>query len=559
MHVHFRRLLDLSLWLLPLFWLASVLVGAVPRCLYAIARQGQIVWLEPSFEGLRVTSRLADGSVLYGPPLWMRILVPLLLMAAVAVLGRRHVILPGLLFVALGRAAATNLLDFRFGGSDPLATAALVVFILIAAVGLGWLVRAQTYWWRLAEAALILTIPVVLYYGIVIASTGSWRILRFLGFALAIELVPMILIGAIGWRRRQDLHFPALWRSAAFATLVLAIVLGGSAVARQLKASRLDEQISSVQVKVPVPAAYPKSFFQRGISLVDDGFEAYYPEPTGQLLDTFRTFHIDSVALIPYGYTEAHEPEIHFEPSTATARQYDSLLKVAHARGIKVLLKPQLMVPPTWFPGSIEITDAQARRQWFASYTKFIEYWAHIAANSHADLFCIGTELEKMTKYESEWREIARRVRAIYAGPIVYAAVQGPEFEGIRWWDAVDYIGLNNYYPLPDSLDTSDLVGRVEKIHRQFDRPVLFTELGYASVDGSHREPWAEPQRPVNLDHQARCYEAIFKAFYDKPWFYGMYWWKVSADGRGGPNDRSLTPWRKPAMDVLGRWYAHAR
>jgi hypothetical protein len=39
--------------------------------------------------------------------------------------------------------------------------------------------------------------------------------------------------------------------------------------------------------------------------------------------------------------------------------------------------------------------------------------------------------------------------------------------------------------------------------------------------------------------------------FYTKPWFQGMYWWKVGTDGFGGPEDGSNTPWGKTAMDVV--------
>ena len=34
-----------------------------------------------------------------------------------------------------------------------------------------------------------------------------------------------------------------------------------------------------------------------------------------------------------------------------------------------------------------------------------------------------------------------------------------------------------------------------------------------------------------------------------------MYVWKVGTNGFGGLNDGSHTPWDKPAMQVLRRWY----
>lgn len=99
------------------------------------------------------------------------------------------------------------------------------------------------------------------------------------------------------------------------------------------------------------------------------------------------------------------------------------------------------------------------------------------------------------------------------------------------------------------------MIRTVETVRKKFDRPVILTEVGFASVSGSHREPWSEPRRDADWTHQTRCYEALMAAFWKQPWFYGMYPWKVSAHGDVGPEDRSLTPWKKPAMEVVKRYY----
>lgn len=54
---------------------------------------------------------------------------------------------------------------------------------------------------------------------------------------------------------------------------------------------------------------------------------------------------------------------------------------------------------------------------------------------------------------------------------------------------------------------------------------------------------------------QAKAYESVLAAFWEKPWFYGAYWWKVGSNAFWGPLDRSHTPWGKPAMDVISHWY----
>jgi len=51
--------------------------------------------------------------------------------------------------------------------------------------------------------------------------------------------------------------------------------------------------------------------------------------------------------------------------------------------------------------------------------------------------------------------------------------------------------------------------------------------------------------------------EALLRVFYHKPYFQGGYWWAVRTNnGQGGPEDGSHSPWGKPAMQVLARWYA---
>jgi len=158
--------------------------------------------------------------------------------------------------------------------------------------------------------------------------------------------------------------------------------------------------------------------------------------------------------------------------------------------------------------------------------------------------------------YEREWREMIAAVRAIYKGPLVYAANHGEEFETIRFWDALDYIGVDNYYPLDDNYSAAELVAKIEAVQQRFEKPVLFTEAGYGAHVKSHRAPWEDrTEKALDLAEQARSYEALLNAVYRKDWFRGVYWWKVGTNGYGGPDDNSMTPWGKSAMDVVRRFY----
>ena len=54
---------------------------------------------------------------------------------------------------------------------------------------------------------------------------------------------------------------------------------------------------------------------------------------------------------------------------------------------------------------------------------------AELAVRIQAEIFCIGTEISKLTTHEAEWRKIIKDVRKIYKGALTYAGGPGA---GIR-------------------------------------------------------------------------------------------------------------------------------
>ena len=94
------------------------------------------------------------------------------------------------------------------------------------------------------------------------------------------------------------------------------------------------------------------------------------------------------------------------------------------------------------------------------------------------------------------------------------------EFEHVAFWDDLDYIGLQEYYPLPDNLAVDSIVQKVEAVQQKYHRPVIFTEVGFPSLEGANRQPWDDSQSTrISLQAQAAGYQAIFRAFYNQPWF----------------------------------------
>ena len=63
-------------------------------------------------------------------------------------------------------------------------------------------------------------------------------------------------------------------------------------------------------------------------------------------------------------------------------------------------------------------------------------------------------------QYTLEWRQLIHDVRQVYDGPVTYAAHWDKEFSRIAFWDALDVIGINAYFPLdaPENATLQQLV-----------------------------------------------------------------------------------------------------
>lgn len=296
--------------------------------------------------------------------------------------------------------------------------------------------------------------------------------------------------------------------------------------------------------------------FQRGVNFTSERWAHYGSDESLSMLGKLPEFGVDSISLVPYGMIRPGSPEVRFNPSRSMERD-DGIRRVtveAHRLGMRVMLKPQLWV---WrqFVGDLEFADSAERATFFRSYSGFLRHYAELAAGVRAESLCVGTELVKLSRHADEWRRLIARARDVYRGQVTYAANFGPEFETIAFADALDFIGLNNYYPLGDDLGYGPVLAKMEAVHRRTRKAIVFTEAGYASAPNCHREPWGESRSQFDLTQQERCYRAMFEACYQQPWLEGIYLWKVGTNGFGGPEDGSHTPWGKPAMEVVRQWY----
>lgn len=214
----------------------------------------------------------------------------------------------------------------------------------------------------------------------------------------------------------------------------------------------------------------------------------------------------------------------------------------AHARGMEILVKPHLAYwgSPFDWRGAIDFTEPEARERFFRTYSKWIVALAR--ATREADAFAIGTELDRLVEHEAEWRALVARVREVSGAKLTYAA-NWSDYERVPFWDALDAIGVQAYFPLVDG-DAREpdeaaleagwkraLTG-LHALHERTGKPVVFTELGYDSVPGAAAQPWVGRGRrdrgaPPETALQERCLAVALRVIdREREWLRGAFLWK---------------------------------
>ncbi len=352
-------------------------------------------------------------------------------------------------------------------------------------------------------------------------------------------------------------------RPAAFALALLAMACGDSP--------------SGPSVPSPTSAPPPptgEAFEHNGITHVSWWHDQYgYDEATASRSHLASTGAGWAGVLVTW-YMDRRDstliaPHVERTPTDDAVRR---AIDEVHGLGLEVMLKPHVDVLDGAWRGSIQPANPGA---WFTSYASFIEHFAALAQERDVEMFCVGTELVTMTgaRYDLAWRSVVAGVRALYAGRLTYAAngnEPGDEFASVSFWPELDVLGLDVYTPLTNAPSPTradlvagwrrnryghDMVAAYRNWQSAWNKPLIFTEIGYRSADGTNRAPWDwEASMAPDPVEQADCYEAAYEVWSgESAWMRGLFWWawSVPAPGHG---DTDYNPRGKPAEDVLRRW-----
>ena len=277
--------------------------------------------------------------------------------------------------------------------------------------------------------------------------------------------------------------------------------------------------------------------FYKGITVSCQTWGKEWQTPEmAQTLDELKSLGVNSFSIHPYARIR--------EDGQITFRVVDDHRHVrvpldwARERGMSAMLIPHIGYWGTKFSwrGEIKFESAAEWDRFFADYETWIVEMAKLAEAHGAAVFSVGLEYTHAQKFEERWRRIIAAVRRVYRGKVTYGA-NWSEYADVKFWDALDYIGVLAYFPLTTARDPSaaQLAAGWEKRSAEMARfssenggkQFLFVEVGYNESARAAAEPWSYATGGENAaEIQQRCIDAALGLTGRHSWLAGMFWWK---------------------------------
>jgi hypothetical protein len=343
----------------------------------------------------------------------------------------------------------------------------------------------------------------------------------------------------------------------------------GLAIVVLLLAS-FSDPVTSAFGPTPARAATTINWEHKGFSLPvwsEDGLLS-----SGPALDQLAASGANSVTFVVSWYTPNHlSTDMYRTGSTATDASVVWAIQKARSVGLKANIKLHLESEDGLWRAYIDPLNADL---WFSNYGALVNHYADLGRAQGVSIIVIGAELISMSanpSYEGRWRNLIAAARARFSGKLTYSANWGigsfaEEYPRINWWDAVDYLGISGYFelattttPTVDQMTASWATwqsGKIAPFQQHWGKPVIFTEGGYRSADGTAMRPWNSWDIwPLDTQEQSDCYEAFFQSWSGIPWFAGTMFWAWNMNTNVSPTDIWYEVQNKPALNTIKAWF----
>lgn len=275
------------------------------------------------------------------------------------------------------------------------------------------------------------------------------------------------------------------------------------------------------------------------------------------------------VTIMPYGFV-GENGRVQYNSKWQwwgeTSVGVEETIMLCQQKNLKIMLKPQIWMANA-YTGDYNLTNEKDWLTFEESYAEFITTFAKIAEKTNVELFCIGTEWrEFIAKRKKFWNSFIDSIKDSFSGKLTYAA-NWDDYAAVPFWDKMDYIGVNGYFPISYSKKPvlKELVAgwNVHKpllasFSKKKDKKIIFTEIGYRSIDGATIKPWEHGNSArFNAGIQRDAFKALFTTLWDEDWFEGVFIWKWYHNHKtqGGSGDIDFTPQNKPAEIYISNFW----
>ena len=277
------------------------------------------------------------------------------------------------------------------------------------------------------------------------------------------------------------------------------------------------------------------------------------------------------IALMPYAFIKEGETELSYNASWQwkgeSLEGIKQEISMCHQQGLKVMLKPHVWITHGEYTGDFKLTSEEDWIKFENSYTKYILDFAAIAETQKVEVFCIGTEWRLFVKERpTYWNKLIVDIRKLYTGKLTYAS-NWDEYTETPFWNELDYIGVNAYFPITDKANPTiekvlqgwrPISKQLESFSLALEKPILFTEYGYRSIEGTTITPWVSDTKAIiSMNEQSLALEGLFISNWKENWFAGGFLWKwFNKDIKWSTKKNSgFTPQNKPAQLVVKKYY----
>lgn len=253
--------------------------------------------------------------------------------------------------------------------------------------------------------------------------------------------------------------------------------------------------------------------------------------------------------------------------NNVTMGQLTAAIETAHQLGLKVVVKPQILVRGSW-AGAISFSNSNQMQSWFRNYSSHLLQYARLSQRLGVEAFVIGTELKGIAR-DLPWLELIAQLRREFRGILTYAAHNVDGVENFPYWYKLDVIGVSLYPELGDMGEYDEMLTHVEHsmyklgqaIKNQRTRTVWLLEIGMPSAEGYSSMPWEwkslhKKRDRVDLTMQTGAVAAWLNVINRTRYVDGVFFWSWYSDPyAGGAHDLDYTVQNKPAEIMIRQYW----